>query len=98
MLVGEGVPTRPLGCRGREAKISRFVPEAPVYDVIVGEADGQVQLRKPPSHLAKLPRNLRPAEVREVNNRLRAAAAAAARAQGRSRATRMPKMPRLPTR
>ena len=101
VLVGEGSPTRLTGLLTAEKrKISRFVPEAPVYDVVVGDADGQVQLRKLPSHLAKLPRNLRPAEVREVNNRLRALPQQPLPVPKGPlpRNARMPKMPRPPSR
>jgi Domain of unknown function (DUF4191) len=101
VLVGEGAPTRLSGLLAAEKrKISRFVPEAPVYDVIVGDNDGQVRLRKLPSHLAKLPRNLRPAEVREVNNRLRALPQQPLPVPKgpMPRNARMPKMPRPPSR
>jgi hypothetical protein len=101
VLVGEGSPTRLSGLLAAEKrKISRFVPEAPVYDVIVGDNDGQVRLRRLPSHLAKLPRNLRPAEVREVNNRLRALPQQPLPVPKGPlpRNARMPKMPRPPSR
>jgi hypothetical protein len=101
VLVGEGSPTRLNGLLAAEKrKISRFVPEAPVYDVIVGDNDGQVRLRRLPSHLAKLPRNLRPAEVREVNNRLRALPQQPLPVPKGPlpRNARMPKMPRPPSR
>jgi hypothetical protein len=48
------------------------VPDVPVYDVQAGNEAGQIRLRKLNSHLMKLPRNLKPAQVTEVNRRLKA--------------------------
>ena len=50
----------------------RVVGEAPVYDVVVGNDEDQVPLRRLPKYVMKLPRNLRPAEVTELRSRLRA--------------------------
>jgi hypothetical protein len=52
--------------------ITRVAVETPVYDVIVGEDSGQVPLKKLQNHLQKLPRNLRPAQVRALSARMRA--------------------------
>jgi hypothetical protein len=52
--------------------ITRVAVETPVYDVIVGEDAGQVSLKKLQNHLQKLPRNLRPAQVRALSARMRA--------------------------
>ena len=48
------------------------MPDVPIYDVQVGTGDGQIPLRKVNRHLMKLPRNLKPYQVSEVNRRLKA--------------------------
>jgi hypothetical protein len=73
VLVAEGAPSRVANLLAAEKRRTvRFVGDVPVYDVIVGEGDGQVPLRKLNRHIQKLPRNLRPGQVTELNNRLRA--------------------------
>jgi len=75
VLVGEGSPHRVRQLLAQEKKrVSRIAPDVPVYDVLVGDGNGQVTLRKLRSHVMKLPRNIKPAQVREVDNRLRALA------------------------
>jgi hypothetical protein len=75
VLVAEGSPHRVNQLLMQEKKrVNRISPDVPVYEVVVGDEKGQVTLRKLRSHLSKLPRNLKPAEVREVDNRLRALA------------------------
>ncbi len=72
ILVAEG------GTRTRELliaqgkKVRRVIGETPVYEVVVGDADQQVPLRKLSSHLTKLPRNLKPAQVNTIDARLKA--------------------------
>jgi len=73
VLVGEGSPTR-LGnlLATEKRKVARFVPDVPIYDVQAGNEPGQVPLRKLNNHIMKLPRNLKPPQVAEVNRRLKA--------------------------
>jgi hypothetical protein len=73
VLIGEGSPSRvPNLLAAEKRRTARFVGEAPVYDVIVGDGDGQVPLRKLNRHVQKLPRNLKPGQVTQLNHRLRA--------------------------
>lgn len=73
VLVGEGVPARVANLIAIEKKkVSRFVPDIPVYDVQAGNNEGQVPLRKLNAHVMKLPRNLKSPQVIEVNRRLKA--------------------------
>lgn len=73
VLVGEGAPSRLGNLLAAEKRtMARYAGDVPIYDVIVGDGEGQVPLRRLQAHLTKLPRNLRPAEVREVNSRLKA--------------------------
>ncbi|MDQ1586409.1 MAG: hypothetical protein QOH80_1774 [Actinomycetota bacterium] len=73
VLVGEGSPTRVANLLATERKkVTRFVPDVPVYEVQAGNMDGQVPLRRLNSKLMKMPRNLKNDQVAEVNRRLKA--------------------------
>ena len=73
ILVGEGSPQRVRGLLAQEKKrIARVVGEAPIYDIVVGEDEGQVPLKKLSSHVMKLPRNLTAAEVNALSKRMSA--------------------------
>jgi hypothetical protein len=74
ILVGEGTSaSRVVNLLNQEKRRhARVVGEAPVYDVVVGNDEDQVPLRRLPKYVMKLPRNLRPAEVTELRSRLRA--------------------------
>lgn len=72
VLVAEGPPSRAAQLIAQERKrLGRVVPDVPVYDVQVGGASGQVPIGKLQRHLVKLPRNIRPAQVAEVERRLK---------------------------
>lgn len=53
-------------------KLSRVVGDTPVYDVLVGDGEGQVPLRGLEKHFLKLPRNLKPKRVNELDAMLKA--------------------------
>ncbi|WP_411140633.1 DUF4191 domain-containing protein [Streptomyces sp. x-80] len=73
VLVGEGNPNRLRGLLAAEKKrMARTVADAPVHDLIVGDGEGQVALKKVRTTLLKLPRVLPGAQVTAVNDRLRA--------------------------
>lgn len=73
VLVAEGNPTRVRGLLAQEKKrLSRVVGDAPIYDVTVGDGEGQVPLRKLSAHVMKLPRNLSGAEVNALGKRIAA--------------------------
>jgi hypothetical protein len=73
ILVGEGAPGRVRGLIAQEKKkIARVVGDTPIYDIIVGDDEGQVSLRKLSSHVMKLPRNLTAAEVNSLGRRMSA--------------------------
>jgi hypothetical protein len=52
--------------------MERFIPGVTLTEVIVGEGNGQVPLRKLQKHLKKLPKKLNKIQVRELRNRLKA--------------------------
>src|SRR6476619_6375898 len=73
ILVGEGAPHRVKPLLAQEKKrIARVVGDTPIYDVIVGNEEGQIPLRKLNSYLMKLPRNISVNAVTELDNRLTA--------------------------
>ena len=73
VLVAEGAPHRVKPLLAQEKKkIARVVGETPIYDVIVGNEEGQVPLRKLNQYLMKLPRNITANAVVELDNRLTA--------------------------
>ncbi|MPZ97055.1 MAG: DUF4191 family protein [Propionibacteriales bacterium] len=74
VLIGEGNPSRVRNLLTAEKrKHARVAGEVPIYDVIAGDgSDDTVAMRRLGRHVMKLPRNLRPAEVTDVIQRLRA--------------------------
>ena len=81
ILVGEGAPHRVKPLLAQEKKkIARIVGDTPIYDIIVGNEEGQVPLRKLNQYLMKLPRNIPAPAVIELDNRLTALSARSAQA------------------
>jgi len=73
VLVGEGSPARLRALLGNEKKaLARIVGETPIYDVVVGDGEGQLELRALEKHFLKLPRNIKPATVNQLDRRLQA--------------------------
>jgi hypothetical protein len=73
ILVAEGVPSRVRNLLAQEKKkVARIVGDTPIYDILVGDEEGQVPLRKLSTHVMKLPRNLSPGEVNALGRRLSA--------------------------
>ena len=73
VLVGEGAPGRTRGLIVAEKKrLARFIGDVPVYDVSVGDGEGQVPLRGLDRHFAKLPRNVKPKDVNILDRKLKA--------------------------
>ncbi|MCA1710820.1 MAG: DUF4191 domain-containing protein [Actinobacteria bacterium] len=77
VLVGEGSPNRVRGLIINEKKkLARWIGDTPVYDVVVGEGEGTVGLRELEKHFLKLPRNIKPVVVNELDRKLKAMPAA----------------------
>ncbi|MYW91186.1 DUF4191 domain-containing protein [Amycolatopsis rubida] len=73
ILVAEGAPHRVKSLLAQEKKrVSRLVGDTPIYDVTIGHEDKQVPLKKLQSHLTKLPRNLKPAQIDALEAKLAA--------------------------
>ncbi|GAA0900303.1 DUF4191 domain-containing protein [Pseudonocardia zijingensis] len=85
ILVAEGAPHRVKSLLAQEKKrTARVAGTMPIYDVIVGNEEGQVPLSKLQRHLMKLPRNINKQEMESMEARLAALG---------SRAAAMPKGP-----
>jgi hypothetical protein len=73
VLVAEGNPQRVRSLIAQEKRrIAKVVGDTPIYDVTVGDGEGQVPLKKLSSHVMKLPRNLSAAEVNALGKRMAA--------------------------
>ncbi|RPE35138.1 uncharacterized protein DUF4191 [Kitasatospora cineracea] len=72
-LIGEGNPNRvrPL-LASEKKKMARVVGDIPVHDIMVGNGEGEIPLKKLQIHLMRLPRAISAAQVTETNDRLRA--------------------------
>lgn len=96
ILVGEGAPSRltPL-IAAEKKKTARVAHEVPVYDFQVGNAEGQIPVRQLQRKIMRLPRNLRPAAVSDLNYRLKALQPSMQMPKGPlPKGVRQPKMPR----
>lgn len=73
ILVAEGAPSRVKGLLAQEKKkVARLVGDTPIYDVVVGNEEGQVTLAKLQRHLTKLPRNIDTKRMDSLDSRLSA--------------------------
>jgi hypothetical protein len=96
VLVGEGVPARLVGLIAAEKKkTARVAHEVPIYEFQVGNAEGQIPVNKLQRKVSRLPRNLRPAAVSDLNYRLKALQPSLQVPKGpMPKGARMPKIPR----
>ena len=96
ILVGEGSPTRlPSMLAAEKKRIARVAHDVPIYDLQVGEEAGQIPIRKLQRHIMKLPRNLKPPAVTDLNYRLKALPQSLQMPKGpMPKGGRMPKAPR----
>lgn len=99
ILVGEGAPSRIGNLLMQEKrKVARVAPDVPVHEIVAGDREGQVPLRKLVRTVTKLPKSLTPGQVSELNSRLKALASQ----QGQlplpkgplPKGAKLPKMPR----
>lgn len=73
VLVGEGARHRVKNLVAQEKKrVSRLVGETPIYDIVIGNEEGEVPLRRLQPYLLKLPRNLKQAQVDALEAKLAA--------------------------
>lgn len=71
ILVGEGGFGVKSLMLDERRKMERFLSGVPVTEVIVGDGEGQVSIRKLQKHLKKLPKKLSTVQLREVRARVK---------------------------
>ena len=96
ILVGEGSPAGLASLLATEKKrVARVAYEVPIFEFQVGNGEGQVPLRKLQRKIMRLPRNLKPAAVSDINHRLKALQPSLQAPKGPiPKNIRQPKMPR----
>ena len=73
ILVGEGSAARVQPLLAQEKKrTARLVGDAPIYDIVVGNGDGEVPLAKLERHLTRLPNNITVKQIDTLESRLAA--------------------------
>ena len=73
VLVGEGSPSRlPSLLAAEKKRVSRVALDVPIYDLQVGDEEGQIPIKKLQRHIMKLPRNLKGPALLDLNYRLKA--------------------------
>lgn len=87
ILVAEGSPTRVKSLLAQEKKkVARVVGDTPIYEIIVGDDEGQIPLAKLERHVTKLPNNINAKRMDALEGRLAALG-------GRTSGPAMPKGP-----
>lgn len=75
ILVAEGSPSRLKSLLAQEKKkTARLVGDTPIYDVVIGNEEGQVPLKGLQRYLTKLPRNIDTKRMDLIEGRLSALA------------------------
>lgn len=73
VLIGEGNPHRLRQLMSAERrKHERVVADTPIHEIVCGNGEGQVPLPKLVRHVSKLGRQVKPAEMTDILNRLKA--------------------------
>ena len=96
VLVGEGAPGRVAALIAAEKKkTARVAHDVPIFDFQVGNEEGQIPVSKLQRKIMRLPRNLRPAAVSDLNYRLKALQPTMQMPKGPlPKGARQPRMPR----
>jgi hypothetical protein len=102
ILIGEGSPSGLTSLLANEKKkVARVAYEVPIFEFVIGNDEGQVRLSKLQRKIMRLPRNLKPDAVRDVNHRLKALSTPIQMQMQKGpipKGARIPKMPRPKTR
>lgn len=72
VLIGEGSNGVRSLLSDERKKMERFLPGTPVIEVLVGDGEGRITLRKLQKHVRKLPKQITQVQLREVKTRLKA--------------------------
>jgi hypothetical protein len=71
VLVGEGTNAVKSLLADERKRMERFLPGTPVVEVLVGDGEGHVPLRKLQKHVRKLPKTISQVQLREIKSRLK---------------------------
>lgn len=78
VLIIEGSQQRLRNQIAQEKKrVNRIAPSTPIYELVIGDGEGEVSIRDLQRRLVKLPRNLTPREANSLHDRLAALASTA---------------------
>ncbi|MFC4602211.1 DUF4191 domain-containing protein [Rhodococcus kronopolitis] len=73
ILVGEGAPQRVKPLLAQEKKkTARLVGDTPIYEIVIGNDEGQVKLSELQKYLSKLPKNIDTKRMDSIEARLTA--------------------------
>jgi hypothetical protein len=72
VLVAEGGYAVRALLNDEKKKMERFAPGVPVHELLVGNEEGQVSVRKLQRQMKKFPKKLSTVQVRELRARLKA--------------------------
>lgn len=73
ILIGEGSPQRLKSLLAQEKKrTARLIGDTPIYDIIIGNDEGQISLKELQKYLTKLPRNIDVKRMDLIEGRLSA--------------------------
>jgi hypothetical protein len=73
VLVGEGEPNRVRQLLGEQKRrLGKVIGQTPLYDIVIGNDEGQLSLRKLRTHMLKLPKNLTGKEINSLDRALTA--------------------------
>jgi len=73
VLVAEGEPSRVKAMLGEQKRrMGKVIGQTPLYDIVVGNDEGQVPLRKLRATMLKLPKNLTGKEINSLDRALTA--------------------------
>ena len=96
ILVGEGSPKGLASLLAAEKKrVARVAYEVPIFEFQIGDGEGQIPISKLQRKIMRLPRNLKPTAISDINHRLKAMQPTLQMPKGPiPRNIRQPKMPR----
>ena len=72
VLTGEGTNAVRQMIADERKKAERFAPGVPIIEILVGNEEGRVPIRKLQKHMRRLPKKLTAHQMREVRARLKA--------------------------
>ncbi len=72
VLVGEGSNAIRHMLTDEKRKVERFAPGVPVFELVIGENEGQVPIRKLQKRMKKFPKKLSTVQLRELRARMKA--------------------------